>query len=149
MTIPAELQDLIESGESMTVEFKESGSDITKDVYETVCSFSNRNGGHIFLGVKNDGNMIVIRDDRIDKIKKQFVTTINNSSKMSPPLYLTPRFNTKLTGNRSFTFMCRFHRMWCAAPAEYGTGTKTRILISRITRMRYIGFMPENAEVSL
>lgn len=90
MMIPEELQKMIDDGENITVEFKESHTDITKDVYETVCSFSNRDGGHIFLGVKNNGNIIGIQDDKVDKIKKQFVTTINNDSKIYPPLYLTP-----------------------------------------------------------
>ena len=90
MTLPKDLQEKIDGGESITVEFKESHTDITKDVYETVCSFSNREGGHIFLGVKNNGEVIGIQEDKIDKIKKQFVTTINNDSKMYPPLYLSP-----------------------------------------------------------
>lgn len=90
MRIPEELQSLIDGGENVTVEFKESHTDITKDVYETVCSFSNREGGHIFLGVKNNGEIIGIREDKVEKINKQFVTTVNNDSKMYPPLYLTP-----------------------------------------------------------
>ncbi len=90
MIIPQELQKLIDDGESMTVEFKESHTDITKDVYETVCSFSNRDGGHIFLGLKNNGKIIGVQEDRVDKICKQFVTTINNGNKMYPPLYLNP-----------------------------------------------------------
>lgn len=45
-----ELRKLIESGEKIDVEFKRSRSDITKDVYDTVCSFNNRNGGIFFLG---------------------------------------------------------------------------------------------------
>ncbi len=90
MMLPDDLQKLIDGGESITVEFKESHSNITKDVYDTVCSFSNRDGGHIFLGVKDNGEIIGIEADKVDKIKKQFVTTINNDSKMYPPLYLTP-----------------------------------------------------------
>lgn len=90
MIIPEELQKLIDGGESLTVEFKESHTDITKDVYDTVCSFSNRDGGHIFLGVKDNGDIIGIQEDKVEKIKKQFVTTINNDSKMYPPLYLSP-----------------------------------------------------------
>ena len=90
MLIPEELQILIDGGESITVEFKESQTDITKDIYETVCAFSNREGGHIFLGVRDNGEIIGIREDKVDKIKKQFVTTVNNGSKMYPPLYLTP-----------------------------------------------------------
>ena len=45
-----ELLDLIRGGECITTEFKKSTSDITKDVYDTVCSFSNREGGHISRG---------------------------------------------------------------------------------------------------
>ena len=89
-TIPNTLFQLINGGESISVEFKESHKALNKDVYDTVCSFSNRNGGHIFLGVKNNSEIIGIEEDCIEKIKKQFVETINNTSKMYPPLYLTP-----------------------------------------------------------
>lgn len=89
-TIPAELMALIEEGESLTVEFKKSTTDITKDVYETVCSFSNREGGHIFLGVKDDGTVLGIQEDKIEGMKKNFVTTINNGQKIYPPMYLQP-----------------------------------------------------------
>ena len=51
MTIE-ELAVILAAGESRTVEFKKSTTDITKDVYETVCSFSNRDGGDIFLGIQ-------------------------------------------------------------------------------------------------
>ncbi len=90
MTLPAELMELIRQGEGLTVEFKKSMTDITKDVYDTVCSFSNRDGGHIFLGVKDNGMILGIQADRVEQMKKNFVTTINNDSKMYPPLYLTP-----------------------------------------------------------
>lgn len=50
--IPQEMLELISGGESVTVEFKKTRSEVTKDVYETVCAFSNRDGGHIFLGIK-------------------------------------------------------------------------------------------------
>lgn len=88
--IPQELLKLISNGESVTVEFKKSRIEVTKDVYETVCAFSNRNGGHIFLGVKDNGEILGIEADKVDKIKKEFVTSINNENKMYPPLYLTP-----------------------------------------------------------
>ena len=51
MLLPAELLELINQGENHTVEFKKSTTAITKDVYQTVCAFSNRDGGHIFFGV--------------------------------------------------------------------------------------------------
>ena len=46
-----ELKKIIQSGEKIDVEFKQSENDLTKDVYQLVCSFNNRNGGHIVLGV--------------------------------------------------------------------------------------------------
>lgn len=88
--IPQELLELIQGGENLTVEFKKSRTEITKDVYETVCAFSNRDGGHIFLGVRDSCEIIGIEDDKVDKVKKDFVTSINNENKMYPPLYLTP-----------------------------------------------------------
>lgn len=88
--LPQEMLDLIRGGESITVEFKKSRTEVTKDVYETVCSFSNRDGGHLFLGVKDNGEILGIEEDKIDKVKKAFVTAVNNENKMYPPLYLTP-----------------------------------------------------------
>ena len=72
----------------MNIEFKKSTTDITKDVYETVCAFSNREGGHILLGVKDDGTVIGVDRNRAERIRSDFVTSINNPNKMYPPLYL-------------------------------------------------------------
>ena len=83
----AEILELIKSGESTTVEFKKSTNEITKDVYDTVCSFSNRDGGHIFLGVEDNGLIIGIVPEALDQMKKDFVTAVNNSNKIYPPMY--------------------------------------------------------------
>lgn len=88
--LPQELLALIHNGESLEVEFKKSTTEITKDVYDTVCSFSNRNGGHIFLGVKDNRTILGIQPDCVELMKKNFVTSVNNENKMYPPLYLTP-----------------------------------------------------------
>ena len=86
----ADSLELIKIGESTTVEFKKSTNEITKDVYDTVCSFSNRDGGHIFLGVEDNGSIIGIAPEALDQMKKDFVTAVNNSNKIYPPMYLTP-----------------------------------------------------------
>lgn len=85
-----ELAAVFSAGKNRTVEFKKSTTEITKDVYETVCSFSNRDGGDIFLGVRDDGTVLGIDRSCADKIKKDFVTSINNPQKIFPPLYLQP-----------------------------------------------------------
>lgn len=90
MQLPQELLSIIKNGETIEVEFKKLTKDIIKDVYETVCSFSNRNGGHIFLGIKDNGTILGIEPDCVDRMKKNFVTSVNNENKMYPRLYLTP-----------------------------------------------------------
>lgn len=86
----AEALELIQAGESISVEFKKSTCEITRDVYDTVCSFSNREGGHIFLGVRDNGVIVGVMPEAIDRMKKDFVTAVNNTNKLYPPLYLMP-----------------------------------------------------------
>ena len=51
----------IKLGETVTQEFKRCGTGIHSDVYETVCSFLNRFGGDILLGVDDNGNIYTVR----------------------------------------------------------------------------------------
>ncbi len=88
--LPKPLMDLILGGESICVECKESRREIPKSVYESVCAFSNRDGGNLFLGVSDTGEIVGIEEDCVEKIKKDFVTTVNNGHKVYPPLYLAP-----------------------------------------------------------
>lgn len=71
MTID-ELKKLIYTGEKIDVEFKRSRNDITKDVYDSVCSFNNRNGGHIFLGVLDNKEILGVESNAIDKMLKDY-----------------------------------------------------------------------------
>ena len=70
------IRQIIKKGESIDIEFKESKSNISKDVYESVCAFLNRNGGHIFLGVKDNGDIVGVDKVAIGRIKKDFVVTL-------------------------------------------------------------------------
>ena len=47
--LPSELLSLIQNGESVTVEFKKSATEITKDVYATVCAFPTAREAIFFL----------------------------------------------------------------------------------------------------
>lgn len=85
-----EILKMIQNGEKIDVEFKESKTALTKDVFDTVCSFNNRNGGHILLGVNDKREIVGVEEDSIDKVIKDFTTSINNPKKMYPPLYLMP-----------------------------------------------------------
>ena len=83
----AEIERIIAGGENITVEFKESKTELNKDVYESVCGMLNRLGGHLLLGIKDNGEVVGVDHSCIDKIKKNFVTSINNPDKISPTFY--------------------------------------------------------------
>lgn len=83
------VKEFLNGGESLTVEFKESKNKLNKDVFESVCAFLNRNGGHLFLGVEDNGGIVGIKPESIDKIKKEFVTSLNNSNKINPTAYIS------------------------------------------------------------
>ena len=46
------MKELLSKDEKITVEYKNCQYGIQEDVYETVCSFSNRYGGYIIMGVE-------------------------------------------------------------------------------------------------
>ena len=83
------LKEMLNGGESVTVEFKQSRIKLNKDVFESVCAFLNRNGGHLFLGVEDKGGIVGIDAEVVDKVKKDFVTSMNNPQKISPTFYLS------------------------------------------------------------
>lgn len=82
------LKEIINGGESITVEFKESKSNLNKDVYESVCSLLNRHGGHLLLGVRDNGEVVGVNVDAVEQLKKDFVTSINNPQNLNPTFYL-------------------------------------------------------------
>lgn len=83
-----QIMELINKGEGINIEFKESKNKLNRDVFESVCAFLNRNGGHLFLGVNDDGTIIGIDEDSINKVKENFVTLMNNPDKINPTCYL-------------------------------------------------------------
>jgi ATP-dependent DNA helicase RecG len=84
-----DLRKLILQGEGLTIEFKECSNKISSSAYETVCSFSNRYGGHLILGVSNTGVVMGVDPACLAEIKKDFVNTLNNPAKIAPTLYLS------------------------------------------------------------
>ncbi|GHV74185.1 ATP-dependent DNA helicase RecG [Spirochaetia bacterium] len=82
------IKKLLSQGESLTVEFKAAKDTLSNSVFETVCSFSNRYGGYLFLGVSDSGEALGVNPKAIPALKKNFVNMLNNPEKVSPVLYL-------------------------------------------------------------
>ena len=50
----ADVKELLNNGEIVDIECKESDSNLTKSLWDTYSSFANTNGGYIFLGIKEN-----------------------------------------------------------------------------------------------
>ncbi|MCC5916606.1 MAG: putative DNA binding domain-containing protein [Cryomorphaceae bacterium] len=54
---PNYLRNIIQRGEGIQIEFKKAQFELPKNVFESVCAMLNRQGGHLFLGVSNEGKI--------------------------------------------------------------------------------------------
>ncbi|MDR0877331.1 MAG: putative DNA binding domain-containing protein, partial [Treponema sp.] len=82
------IKKLLSQGENLTVEFKGTKDTLNNSIFETVCSFSNRYGGYLFLGVSDSGKVLGVNPKAIPALKKNFVNVLNNPEKVSPVLFL-------------------------------------------------------------
>jgi len=82
------LRRLIRDGEGLTVEFKRCDAGLVNNVYETVSAFSNRYGGHVILGIDDDGSVCGVNPAVVADLKKNFVSTLNNMQRFAPTLFL-------------------------------------------------------------
>lgn len=72
------VMELIARGEGMSVEFKRCGSLPERDTFETICSFANRQGGHILLGVSDDGDIEGVSENAVVSIERNVVNVTSN-----------------------------------------------------------------------
>ena len=86
--LPNNLLNIIGNGEGISIEFKEAKKKLPDSLFESICSMLNRNGGHIFLGVKDSGEIIGVYKDYIKDMKKDFVSQCNNPEKLFPTAHL-------------------------------------------------------------
>ena len=95
-----EFQSILTIGETVAVEFKRCGNGIESDTYETVCSFLNRFGGDIFMGVLDDGTVVGVPEKAASDMIKNFIKVISNPALFTPTVYLVPeiiKYNEKYT----------------------------------------------------
>lgn len=83
------IKEILKEGEGLEIEFKTSEFELNKDVFESICAFLNRKGGHLLLGVNDDGTVLGIIEDCLEDINNNIVTLANNPQKLSPPFYLS------------------------------------------------------------
>ena len=84
-------KEILEIGETIRVEFKRCGNGIESDTYETVCSFLNRFGGDLFLGVTDSGRVVGVPENSVSSMIKNFISCVSNSDLITPTVYLESR----------------------------------------------------------
>ena len=87
---PDKMKSILAIGETVAVEFKRCGKGISADTYKTVCSFLNRFGGDIYLGVEDNGTVCGIPENSAPDIIKNFIRSVSNPEIINPTVYLAP-----------------------------------------------------------
>ena len=82
---------LTHKGEGTQIEYKTCTEEISDSLYESVCSFLNHTGGQILVGVQDDGTIVGVNPDRVEKLKTNIINCINNPELFLPCPYFTPR----------------------------------------------------------
>ena len=60
-----QLKEIISKGEGIEIEFKTSQSELSQNAFESIFAFLNRKGGHLILGVKDDGTVQGVDEGRV------------------------------------------------------------------------------------
>lgn len=92
---PDELKSKIVQGEGVSQEFKRCGSFPESDTFETICSFANRQGGSIFLGVSDDGEIRGVNRRIVRDIERNIANVTCNPNVFDPaPAFESERIDT-------------------------------------------------------
>jgi len=85
-----QLQQIINQGEGLRIEFKKATDSVPNSFYETVVSFANTDGGTLLLGVADNQTVKGIDANSSVKLKKDIVTALNSRDCINPPIYVQP-----------------------------------------------------------
>ena len=78
---------LSKEGEGSQIEYTTCSDKVSESLYETVCSFLNHSGGKILIGVKDNGEIIGVNPQKVERIKNSIITTIKNTDVFLPCPY--------------------------------------------------------------
>jgi len=85
-----EIIKMISNGESLTLEFKKCQHELSDSVFESVCAFLNRSGGHILLGVSDQGELLGMNESVIENMLRNLANIVNNPQQLNPTSYFSP-----------------------------------------------------------
>jgi ATP-dependent DNA helicase RecG len=94
-----DLKLVISKGENPFVEFSKCTTELTDSVFQSICSFLNKEGGTLIVGVHDFGKIIGVSEIFVDNMLKKFANAM--SHEFSPSLDLTPEI-IEMNGKKLF-----------------------------------------------
>ena len=91
-----QLKKLLNQGEGTQIEFKTAHFELPKTIFESICGFLNRYGGHLILGVDDNEVVTGVLDTSIKQMIDEIVSTANNPKKTQSSVL----FISSIIGNR-------------------------------------------------
>lgn len=82
------LKRILANIEGTEIEYKKSQTGLARSVYESICAFLNRRGGHVVLGADDDGTILGIQPDKVQDQLDTLAKDMNNPQVMNPTFYL-------------------------------------------------------------
>lgn len=89
MSEAEKIKSIIARGEGLEIEFKKSYDTLPRNVFESICAFLNRKGGHILLGVTDDGDIEGVKESSVQEQLDTLARDMNNPQVISPTFYLS------------------------------------------------------------
>lgn len=110
----SKLDGYLSRGEGLSLEFKRCGNQPGAGTFETICSFANRQGGSILLGVLDDGAVEGIDARAVSAIERNIVNVVNNPDLFNvPPAIEFERITFGGGGGLSFFAFGSLWAPWC------------------------------------
>ena len=85
---PDKLKAIISQSEGTEIEYKKSQDSLARSVYESICAFLNRRGGHVVLGADNKGKIVGIDPTKVQEQIDTLAKDMNNPQLFNPTYYL-------------------------------------------------------------
>lgn len=87
--LPRNLLLKLQNKEGLTTEFKRARRQLPTNLFESICAMLNRCGGHVFLGVEDDGRVKDgVDPECVPTLKKDFANLCNNPQKIFPTIHV-------------------------------------------------------------
>ncbi len=73
-------------GETISIEFKRSRKSLSRSAFESMCAMLNRCGGHILLGIEDDGTIVGVDDAKTQQ--ENLIKDMNNEQLIRPSIFM-------------------------------------------------------------